>query len=254
MKDTLRHTPVFEARLARSDAEVEGAQRLRYDVFIDELGGDGALVDHATRQEADRFDAVSDQIVLLDHARPRADQVVGVYRLMDQHQAQAAGQFYSEDEFDLSVLKSSGRSMLELGRTCLHRDYRGGAAMFHLWQALAAEIEARKVDLLFGVASFHGTDLDALAAPLALLMRDHLAPPFLRVTAKGKDKVPPVTQIDRIAALKQVPSLIKAYLRLGGRVGQGVYVDHAFNTTDVCLVLDTDAMTARQRSIYGGAR
>lgn len=254
MKDTLRHTPEFEARLAQTPQEARAAERLRYEVFVAELGADGPLVDHTARREIDRFDAVSDQLILIDHARPSDDQVVGVYRLLDRGQAAQAGQFYSEDEFDLDVLKTSGRTVLELGRTCLHRDYRGGAGMFHIWQALAAEIQSRRAEVLFGVASFHGTDLEALAAPLTLLMRDHLAPASLRVTTKGTDKVPKVDKIDKIAALKQVPSLIKAYLRLGGRVGQGVYVDHAFNTTDVCLVLDTATMTARQRSIYGSAR
>ena len=47
-----------------------------------------------------------------------------------------------------------------------------------------------------------------------------------------------------------VPPLIKAYLRLGGFVGEGAFLDHAFNTTDVCLVLDTARMNEKNRALY----
>jgi len=62
--------------------------------------------------------------------------------------------------------------------------------------------------------------------------------------------------LDRRAAMLQMPPLIKAYLRLGGHVGEGAYVDHAFNTTDVCLIMDTARLSATQRAIYtkGAAR
>jgi len=60
------------------------------------------------------------------------------------------------------------------------------------------------------------------------------------------------TDINRVAAMKKMPSLIKAYLRLGGVVGDGAFLDHAFNTTDVFLILDTAAMNDRQKAIYGG--
>ena len=134
--------PQFAVRLARDQSDLHAAQRLRYEVFVTELGGGGDMVDHADRREEDRFDPFFDHLLLLDHARPDTDQVVGVYRLLRADQAMAAGQFYSEDEYDLALLKASGRPLLELGRSCLHRDYRGGMGMFHLWHALAAYVGA----------------------------------------------------------------------------------------------------------------
>ncbi|MGR3651045.1 MAG: GNAT family N-acetyltransferase, partial [Roseovarius sp.] len=107
--------------------------------------------------------------------------------------------------------------------------------------------------------SFHGTDVAALAQPLSLLHHRHLAPPALRVRARPERFQPmdlvPAAEIDRAGAMRAVPALIKAYLRLGGCVGEGAYVDHAFNTTDVCLVMDTALLSERQRAIYtrGGA-
>lgn len=253
------HQPQFETIFAKSAADIEAAQRLRYEVFVRELGGNGPLVDHAAGLERDAFDAHGAHLLLLDHARGAAvaDKVVGVYRLLDEAGAQAAGGFYSQTEYDLSALTGSGRRLLELGRSCLHADYRGGAAMVHLWRALAAYVDARGIDILFGAASFHGTDTAALAPALSLLHHRHLAPAELRVYAKPPRctlGVTPEAQIERRAAMLQVPALIKAYLRLGGFVGEGAYVDHRFNTTDVCLVLDVARMNARQRKLYTAER
>ncbi len=246
--------PQFEVKLAQGEAELLAAQRLRYHVFVEELGGGGALVDHAGRFERDRFDPYFDHLILIDHSRDAAglEHVVGVYRLMRGEQAAGAGQFYSEEEYDLAPLRASGRRLLELGRSCLLPEYRGGIAMYHLWTGLAGYVETHGIDILFGVASFHGTDVAALAQPLSLLHHRHLAPEELRVRARAyqpMDLMPP-DAIDRRAAMVQVPALIKAYLRLGGVVGDGAYIDHAFNTTDICMIMDTARMNAKRRRIY----
>ncbi|MEM9578376.1 MAG: GNAT family N-acyltransferase [Pseudomonadota bacterium] len=250
---TRAQSPSFEVKLARSKAELKAAQRLRYEVFVEELGGGGALVDHDNRLETDRFDPFFDHLILTDLS---CGDVVGVYRLMRQDQAVAAGRFYSAGEYDLSPLLRSGRSLLELGRSCLHKDYRGGMAMFHLWNGVATYVAEHDIDILFGVASFHGTDPTALAEPLSLLHHRHLAPPGLRVRAQAEafqrmDLIPEA-QLDRRAAMLKIPALIKAYLRLGGFVGEGAFIDHPFNTTDVCLILDTAHMNQRQARLYQG--
>lgn len=244
--------PQFEARLARDADDVRAAEQLRYAVFVEELGGDGPLVDHEARLERDRFDPWCEHLILVDHARERA--VVGVYRLMPDTGAAAGAGYYTAGEYDLSLLLGSGRRLLELGRSCLHRDYRGGGAMFHLWAALADYVRAGGFEVLFGVASFHGTDVGRLAGPLSHLHHAHLAPAPLRVRAleahfQRMDLLPPGA-VDRKAAMVAMPALIKAYLRLGGMVGEGAFVDRVFNTTDVCLVLDTERMNERQRDLY----
>ncbi len=252
----IRDETSFTLRLARDEADLIAAQRLRYDVFVDELQGDGVLVDHDQRLERDRYDPFYDHLLLIDN--DNGSQVVGVYRLLTSDKVEAAGQYYSEDEYDLSVLKTSGRRLLELGRSCVHADYRGGAAMFQLWQGLADYVLDREIEVLFGVASFHGTDLNALADPLSLLHHRFLAPESLRVRAIGEGaasmNLVEHDQIDRVAAMREIPALIKAYLRLGGFVGDGVFVDRPFNTTDVCLVMDTEKMSAAAKATYAGAR
>ncbi len=247
--------PAFSVKIADTEAELRAAQALRYDVFVRELGGGGEMVDHEAGLERDRFDPFFDHMIVTDTT---TGQVVGVYRLLRDDQACAAGQFYSEGEYDLSVLKASGRRLLELGRSCLHPDYRGGTAMFHLWTGLAEYVARHGIEILFGVASFHGTDVAQLAQPLSMLHYNHLAPTDLRVRAQpahfqSMDLVAP-DALDRRRAMVEMPALIKAYLRLGGFVGEGAFIDHEFNTVDVCLVLDTERMNERQRRIYSGAR
>jgi len=249
--------PDFAVHLARNAADIAAAQRLRYDVFVRELGGDGPLVDHAAGLETDAFDPYFDHLLLRDRSLPEAP-VVGVYRLMRDDQAAALGRYYSEDEYDLTPLRRSGRRLMELGRSCLHPDYRGGTAMYELWNGLAAYVEVHGIEILFGVASFHGTDSAALAAPLSLLHHRFLAPEPLRVRAKPDAFQPmdlmPEAAIDRPAAMRQVPALIKGYLRLGGVIGAGAWIDRAFNTTDICLIMDTARLNEKTRAIYAGGR
>lgn len=249
--DPTLHPFRLEARLVRGGAELHAAQQLRYRVFVRELGGEGDGVDHRRQVESDAFDPFCRHLVLIDHARPERG-VVGVYRLMDGAGAARAGRFYSETEYDLGPLRSSGRRLLELGRSCLDPDYRGGSGMMHLWTALARLVVDEGVDLLFGTASFHGTDVAALAQQLSALHHRHLAPPDIRPRSLAFQPMDllPEAGLDRTAAMLAMPALIKAYLRLGGFVGEGAFVDHAFNTTDVCLVLDTARMNPRQRAIY----
>jgi len=248
--------PRLFTKLAQTDDDVRAAQRLRYEVFVRELGSDGEGVDHDLQLEIDRFDPYFDHLLLIDRNAPSnvSSGVVGVYRLLRQDQADKIGQFYSEDEYDLTRLKASGRKLLELGRSCLLPDYRGGAGMYLMWNALAEYVEQHKVEVLFGVASFHGTDLEGLAEPLSLLHHRHLAPEDLRARTVDTYFQPMnlvnKEELNAKSAMLAVPALIKAYLRLGGYVGDGAFVDHAFNTTDVCLILDTARMNARHKSIY----
>lgn len=249
-------TAHFDVRLALREADLLSAQRLRYRVFVEELGGDGPLVDHGRRLERDEFDPVNDHLVLIDTRRDEGalDHVVGVYRLLRSDQAAAFGRFYCDSEYDLTPLRATGRRLLELGRSCVDPDYRGGTAMFLLWNALADYVLDHGIEVLFGVASFHGTEVEALKLPLSWLHHHHLAPGPLRVRAlpagfQRMDLVP-ARELDRRAAMVAMPALIKAYLRLGGFVGEGAFLDHAFNTTDVCLLMDTAAMSDRHKGFY----
>ncbi len=246
----------FQIRLATTPRDLMAAQRLRYRVFIEELGGTGPLVDHDARLEKDEFDPVVDHLCLIDTRRDAdaLDHVVGVYRLLRSDVAAGFGRFYCDGEYDLTPLRDNGRPLLELGRSCVDPDHRGGAAMFLMWNALADYVLDHGIQILFGVASFHGTDPSLLAPSLSWLHHHHLAPPELRPRARADgfqtmDLIAP-DRLDRREAMVGMPALIKAYLRLGGLVGEGAFIDRAFNTTDVFLLMDTAAMSAKHKQFY----
>lgn len=249
-------TSFFETRLATDETDMLAAQRLRYRVFVEELGGDGPLVDHVHRLERDEFDAVVDHLILVDNRRSRddLDHVVGVYRLLPGERAAEFGRFYCDSEYDLAPLRASGRSLLELGRSCVDPVFRGSAGLMLLWSAVAEYVLSRDIDILFGVASFHGTDAQSLAQPLSWLHHNHLAPPNLRphalADARQSMALIPAEKLDRRAAMLGMPALIKAYLRVGGQVGEDAWIDHEFNTTDVFLLVDTKAMSQKHRKFY----
>ncbi len=251
----------YRVKLAETEAEREGAQRLRYRVFVEEMGAHATPEEAAARREWDDFDPFFDHLILLslDPAiGDPLDRVVGVYRLMRGEVARAGPGFYGAGEYDLSPLAATGRASVELGRSCVAREHRGGPGMHLLWNGLAAYVLEREMELLFGVASFHGTDPTPLAEALSFLHHEHLAPLDLRVRARAEHYLDMNLMargaVDAPRALHAIPALIKAYLRLGGFVGDGAFVDEDFNTIDVCVVMDTGRMTERYLHFYRRTR
>lgn len=247
----------LEVRIATSESDLLGAQRLRYQVFVKEFQAQGGGIDHERKIETDQFDSFVDNLVLVDSQRDEqlGEHVVGVYRLMTSQAAAEGVGFYSQSEFNLMPLIKSGRSLVELGRSCVHPDYRGGMSMFLLFNGVADYVLDKQIEIMFGVASFHGTESDKLINTLSFLNCEHLAPKALRVQAHKQTDVPPLQllpceQVDRIAATKDIPPLIKSYLRLGGVVGDGVYFDYEFNSTDIFLLVDTLNMSEDRERRY----
>lgn len=254
----------FTVRLAETEAEVAAAQRLRYRVFVEEMGATPSERDRADRRERDDFDPYFEHMLLIDNESVDPDVeagVVGVYRLMLRDRAREGIGFYGQNEYDLSKLMTYPRQSVELGRSCVDLQHRGGAGMHLLWTGLGEFVAKRDVSVLFGVASFHGSDPNQIAEALSFLHHNHLAPEDLRVRTIEDHYVPmnikPVDEVSKIEAMRQIPTLIKAYIRLGGFVGDGAFVDHAFNTVDVCLLMDTSRMVQRYHTFYtrkrGGA-
>lgn len=251
----------YTVRLAESEDDVLAAQRLRYRVFVEEMGATPVPEETAERRERDRFDPWCDHLLLIDGESddPEIERgVVGVYRLLPRDRAKAGIGFYGASEYDLSLLENYPRETLELGRSCIDAGHRGGAGMHLIWAGLGQYVGEHGVAIMFGVASFHGTDPGAFAHALSYLYHNHLAPPDLRVTARPESraemKLLPPDRIDKAEAMRQMPALIKAYIRLGGSVGDGAWIDHAFNTVDVCLLLDTARMVQRYHKFYSRQR
>ncbi|MDA0369095.1 MAG: GNAT family N-acetyltransferase [Proteobacteria bacterium] len=233
----------YEIRVTRDPADIEAAQRLRYHVFYDEMSADPSPEMRESGRDFDRFDTICDHLLVIDRERPVGQQIVGTYRMLLRADAEAHGGYYSSSEYDIAdfVAGFGGRNAAEIGRSCVHADYRNQRIVELLWRGLAHYYRDNNVERIFGCASFPGTDPEALALPLSYLYHFHLAPPDLRVRALSALHVP-MNRIDKEelnprSAIRQVPALIRAYLRLGGVCGDGAVIDHQFGTTDVFMVL-----------------
>jgi putative hemolysin len=246
----------LELRLSRDPVAVEAAQRLRYRVFYEEMGAVPTPDMLASRIDADRFDEHADHLVVVDLERGTERQpcVVGCYRVLRESVARDRGGFYTAHEFDLGGVHCADGEIMELGRSCVEPEYRTGAVMQLLWRGIADYIDSHRVGLMLGCASLPGTDPEAAALVLSFLHHNVLAPEGLRPRALADrfvrtDRMP-AEAVDMRAALKQLPPLLKAYLRMGGMIGEGAVIDRQFNTIDVCLVLPTERVQANYQRHY----
>jgi len=244
----------FRIKLVETPEEMCAAHRLRYRVFVEELGAETCPASYRPSMECDVYDAYSDHLILQDKSLPHDDNVVGVYRLLRGNNAANGPGFYSANEYKLDRISGCGRKSVELGRSCVDARYRNGVAMHLLWNGLADYVATHDIEVLFGVASFHGTDPAAISHALSYLHYNYRAPNDLLATAYGANAIAmdiiAEKDTDRVTALAQIPPLIKSYLRLGGSVGSGAYIDHGFNTIDVCLVMDTARMAQKYKAFY----
>ncbi len=245
----------LEVRVAGTPAEVDAAQALRYSVFYDELGAKASPEVRRACRDFDDYDAICDHLLAIDLERSNGlPFVVGTYRLTRRSVARANFGFYSEQEFDLSALYDYPGEVVEMGRSCVHPEYRSRGVMQLLWRGIAEYICGHNLEVMFGCASFHGTEPESIGKPLAYLYRRHLAPEVLRPRALGAHYVDmagdPDTGLTDEEGLASLPPLIKGYLRLGGFVGDGAVVDHDFNTTDVCVLVKTSQVTAKYHRHY----
>ena len=202
--------------------DARAARALRRRVFTDEIGVPASV-------EADAFDAGFEHATLHDPARPELGAVAAT--------RVGRGTAYAGAEFDLSRLRATGRPLAEIGRTCLHPDYRGGLASLALFRGVTAHLAGQGVAYLVGTASLPGADPARHMAALRRLRAEALAPERLRPVARGPQAVAVGGPAPR-DAMRAVPPLVKAYLRAGAWVGDGAFVDRAFDCVDVCIVMD----------------
>lgn len=249
----------LEVRLARTAVEVEAAQRVRYRVFYEEMGARGGAALAAERRDADRFDAICDHLLVIDTALPGGDldRIVGTYRLLRDEVARANGGFYSVDEFELEALvaRHPQRRFMELGRSCVLPEYRSKRSIGVLWQGIWAYVNHHGIDVMAGCASFPGTVPAAHAEALSFLAHHCRPTPDWDVRAvPGRHTamdLMPKEAVNARAALNALPPLIKGYLRLGAKIGDGCVIDHEFRTTDVFVILPVDTISQRYIDHYG---
>ena len=245
-----------EVKIADCPELIEAAQKVRYEVFYEEYGAKPTELMAAQKKDIDKYDAMTDHLVVVDHAKKENHGVVGTYRLLRQAKLEDGHDFYTADEFDIHRLKESGADLLELGRSCVLPDYRTRPVLQLLWQGIASYLAEHKIDLMFGCASFNGIDVQEIEKELSYLYHYHLASDSLRTKALDdiyvNMNILPKNEISQNMKriFTKLPPLIKGYLRLGAGIGDGAIIDHQFNTIDVCIILPTHLVTERYLKHY----
>ncbi|HLA36336.1 MAG TPA: GNAT family N-acyltransferase [Rhodocyclaceae bacterium] len=225
--------------LAHSEVQVREAQRLRYKVFVEELGAQ--IESRVPGHDIDFLDPFCQHLIVRDNA---SLQVVGAYRLLTPEAARRAGGYYAENEFSLTRLQHLRGRMVEVGRSCIHRDYRKGGVITLLWSGLADYVVASGCDYIIGCASIGMADGGHNAANVYMqLSAEHLAPLEYRVFPKHP------LPFERLANGQEalIPPLIKGYLRLGAWICGEPAWDPDFNCADVLMLLPMARMNERYK-------
>ncbi|TNE59355.1 MAG: GNAT family N-acetyltransferase [Alphaproteobacteria bacterium] len=233
----------LEVRLGSSPQDIEKCQRLRYEVFYEEMAAKPIGDMGKLRLDFDKFDAIADHLIVRDLATPGGPTVVGTYRLIRREVAEANGGFYTAGEYDIApMIERAGPDMnfVELGRSCVHKDYRNRPTINLLWQGLGQYVNRYNVGAFFGCASFPGTDPAALKLPLSFLHHHLSLPEEFQVRALphlyNEMNLMPKEEINERAALRTLPPLIRGYVMAGCLFGTGAVIDEQFSTVDVFVM------------------
>lgn len=254
----------FELRLATTDKELKKIQRLRYKVFFQEGHAIADRLSAILRRDMCPFDSVCDHLLVVDmEAKSRhgfkKPKVVGTYRMLRGEVAAQHGGFYSQSEFDLSpiIARHPETRLLELGRSCVHPNYRAKRVIELLWRGLWLYAKHHRIDVMIGCASLPTTDTDEAAAPLQVLRQHASLPPGWEVTPlPGRQAPIPNLEdgaLDCRQTLAGLPPLLKAYLRVGARFSANAVLDRQFGTIDVFTIMQMSEIDKRYIAHFGAA-
>jgi putative hemolysin len=223
--DTGRYT----VGMATSAADVQAAQRLRYEVFAEEMGA--RLDSPVSGLDVDRFDAYCDHLLVRDGRT-----VVGTYRLLPPGRTD---RLYADGEFDLRNLAPIRRGLVEAGRTTVHPDHRDGAVVGLMWAGIARYMVGGGHQWLAGCCSVPLDDRGVLAA--GVVDRVPLGPGEYRVTPHEPWRGRSAARSDRFVP----PALLRGYLRLGAWVCGPPAHDRDFGTADFFVLLSMAQVNTR---------
>ena len=237
----------FVIKLTEKKSELKKAQALRYSIFYKEKKAKPSFPKKILALDYDKVDKFADHLIVIDKGSiaPK-NKIVGTYRLIRGDVSANFGGFYTSSEFNLSNILDvyKNNQILELGRSCVHKDYRNGTVMNLLWKAIAEYVKFYDIKIILGCVSFSGTDIMKFSNELSYLRENFSLPDDLSVESLDENTYPvykkTVTKINDLKIFAKLPPLIKGYLRVGGKVSDSFYVDYSFNTIDLCVVVKTD--------------
>ena len=242
----------FTIKIAESNFEIKKAQSLRYKIFFKEKKIKKKSFKFLLQRDYDFYDKISDHLIIIDNNREIRDNVIGTYRLLRGNCAKLYRGFYTEQEFDISNLKKnfSSKDILELGRSCVHPEYRSGIILKLLWQGISKYIKICKIKILMGCASFSGTNPSKFKDEFSFLYRSYRLPKNYNVKSLQDNEILFGKNIEQSTILNRLPPLIKGYLRAGGMVSENFYIDKEFETIDYCVIMLTEKIVSRYQNKF----
>jgi putative hemolysin len=236
-------TPLFRVSLAQTMEDLAACQRLRYLVFNCELGEGLASSEHCGL-DRDQFDVICDHLMVHEASSGR---LVGTYRMQTGYRAKGNLGYYSEQLFDLSPFDPIRGEILELGRACVHEDYRNSTALFMLWKGIARYAALCNARYLIGCSSLTSQD-EGEGASLYRVLRDkYLVDPLLRTRPRAAHFC---RESNQPTEAPRPPRLFLAYLDISARLCGPPAIDREFKTIDFLTLLDLQAIPERLRTRF----
>ena len=235
----------LQVRWARHLDEVRLAQKLRFQIFAEEMGA--TLRTSLAGHDVDVFDDYCEHLMVCD---PATEAVIGTYRLLTPVQALRVGGLYSDQEFDLTAIDPWRPQLVELGRSCVHAEHRHGAVILALWGFM----QRNQLQAMVGCASIpmqypglaHG---EGPARVWQQLRATHLAEPELQV--RPYVALPEaLAHVSTSTQAVEPPALIQGYLRAGAKVLGAPAWDSEFNTADLPIMVRMQDLPARYRRMF----
>jgi len=236
-------SPLFHVSLAQTMTNLTECQRLRYLVFNREMG-EGLADSDRSGLDRDRFDWVCDHLMVRDITSGR---LVGTYRMQTGYRAKGNLGYYSEQLFDFSPFEPLRGEILELGRACVHRDYRNTTALSMLWRGIASYALLCNARYLVGCSSITSQDEREGIALYATLKDKHLVEPLLRTEPRPEFRC---QDCDPLTAPPRPPRLFRAYLDNSARLCGPPAIDREFKTIDFLTLMDLQHLPDRVRSRF----
>lgn len=255
---TLGRIGSLEVRLTTNEKDIRAAQALRYKIFVEEMGAILSPSAMALELDFDTYDKYCEHFILLDTSilGGTNEQIIGTYRILRQQVADQHDGFYSQNEFDINALtkRHSDKRFVELGRSCVLKEYRTRRSVELLWQGIWAYAGQHEIDVMFGCASFFGGVPAAHAHALSFLYHYAKTSDEWNVAANPEiaheiDLMPKEAIVTK-QVFAALPPLIKGYLRLGASFAPQAVIDKDFNTTDVLVMLPVSQISERYIKHY----
>lgn len=239
----LAATSLYRVSLAQTADDLIECQRLRYLVFNLELR-EGLSTSDRNGLDVDPFDSFCDHLMVRDLESGR---LVGTYRLQTGETAARYMGYYGAQLFDFSVFDPIRKQVLELGRACVHEEFRNMMVLHSLWKGIAVYATRVQARYLLGCNSISSQDENYGMAMYEGLKDKYLIEPALRTMPQ------PGCRCHSTGAPVETtrpPRLFRAYLDISAKLCGPPAIDREFKTIDFLTVVDLVKLPDRVRTRF----